>query len=356
SRCSRRSSCWAARSGWSVSRASPTICRAPAIRAPGSSVSGTSSAGSYRIFGRKSFARRRSSPEPAPRGNKKGPPRWWPFGARASRSLAGGDGLRQLREHLERLLAQLLVVVEAGPGGDQFADDHVLLQATQPVDLAGDGGFGQHPGCLLEGRGRQPARRVQGGLDQAEQHRLRHRGIAALGQHLGVGLLVLPLRDDLAGQQVGVAGGVDANLPHHLPDDHLDVLVVDVDALRAIDLLDLVDQVVLHRLTTKDVQQLLGAVRALGDLVTGLDLLAALDVDPRAMGNRVVARLLVHAADDDLVALDAGDAGCTRADQALLPVLALAAGNFLAFRHGGAGFDHRLHLPGQDVWNVVDVA
>ena len=47
------------------------------------------------------------------------------------------------------------------------------------------------------------------------------------------GPLPFPLRDDLAGQQVGVARGVDADLPHHLADDHLDVLVVDVHALRA---------------------------------------------------------------------------------------------------------------------------
>src|SRR3982074_2346942 len=46
----------------------------------------------------------------------------------------------------------------------------------------------------------------------------------------------------------GVAGGVDANLPHHLPDDHLDVLVVDVDTLASVHLLDLVHQEGLHGL------------------------------------------------------------------------------------------------------------
>src|SRR5207302_1100858 len=120
--------------------------------------------------------------------------------------------------------------------------------------------------------------------------------------------LVLPLRDDLARQQVSVAGGVDADLPHHLPDDHLDVLVVDVDALRAIDLLDFLDQVGLHRLAAKNVQQLLRADRALGDLLTGLDLLTTLDVDPGAVRDRVFPPFLVHAPADDLVSLDAGQA------------------------------------------------
>src|SRR5438309_10087522 len=77
-----------------------------------------------------------------------------------SRLATGGDGLREFREHLERLLAQLLVVVEAGPGGNQLADDHVLLSATQPGDLARTRGFGPSPRRFLEGCLRQPARRV----------------------------------------------------------------------------------------------------------------------------------------------------------------------------------------------------
>src|SRR5439155_1294724 len=163
----------------------------------------TSSAGSFPTSGRRSSGRRESWPGPGPQESKKGPPRWWPFWCSVALA-AGGDWLRKFREHLERLLAQLLVVVEAGPGGDQLADDHVLLQTTEPVDLARDGGFGQHPRRLLEGCRRQPARRVERGLDQAEQDGLRHRRIAAFRQHFGVRFLVLPLGDDLARQQVGV--------------------------------------------------------------------------------------------------------------------------------------------------------
>src|SRR6266852_2415260 len=205
SRCSRRSSSWAARSGWSASRARPTTCRATG----------------------------------------------WTLDARVALA-GGGNRLRELREHLERLLAQLLVVVEAGPGGDQLADDHVLLQATEPVDLSRDRRLGKDTGRLLEGCRRQPARRVERGLDEAEQDGLGHRRVAALRQYLRVGFLVLPLGHDFARQQVGVTGGIDADLPHHLPDDHLDVLVVDVDTLRAVHLLDLFDQVGLDRLASED--------------------------------------------------------------------------------------------------------
>src|ERR1700694_3885700 len=54
------------------------------------------------------------------------------------------------------LLALLLVVVETGSGGDQLADDHVLLETAEAVHLAADRGFGEHPGGLLEGGRREP--------------------------------------------------------------------------------------------------------------------------------------------------------------------------------------------------------
>src|SRR2546427_6132020 len=48
------------------------------------------------------------------------------------------------------------------------------------------------------------------------------------------------LVDELAREQVGATGAVDAHLLQHLPHDQLDVLVVDLDALRLVDLLYLV--------------------------------------------------------------------------------------------------------------------
>src|SRR5690606_1990949 len=40
----------------------------------------------------------------------------------------------------------------AGTGRDEAADDHVLLQALERIDLAVHGGLGQHARGLLEGR------------------------------------------------------------------------------------------------------------------------------------------------------------------------------------------------------------
>ena len=65
-------------------------------------------------------------------------------------------------------------------------------------------------------------------------------------------LLVLFLEDVtldlLVDEEVGVAHVDDADAAQHLPHDHLDVLVVDLDALESVDLLDFVDQVLRQRL------------------------------------------------------------------------------------------------------------
>src|SRR5262249_45547617 len=178
-----------------------------------------------------------------------------------------------------------------------------------------------------------------------QQHRLSSSRLTALGQHLLVSLLVLPLRDDLARQEGCVAGRVDANLTHHLSDDHLDVLVVDVNALRPVDLLNLVDQEGLHGLLAQHVQQLLGAYRALGDLLPCLDgdraPVAPLQLRPDAdtVWDRVLANLFVHRRDADLLLAHlrlpsvpgAQDGGVT------VPC------ELLAFHHFAAVLDQDLH-------------
>src|SRR6185312_6861057 len=59
------------------------------------------------------------------------------------------------------LLAGCDVGRRAGPRGDQLADDDVLLEPDQVVLRAVDGGFGQYPGRLLEGRRGEERRRIE---------------------------------------------------------------------------------------------------------------------------------------------------------------------------------------------------
>ena len=64
--------------------------------------------------------------------------------------------------------------------------------------------------------------------------------------------------DELAREVVRVALLLDADLLHHLTHDHLDVLVVDVDALGLVDLLDLLDEVQLRRGCAPDLEHSCG--------------------------------------------------------------------------------------------------
>src|SRR5438034_6171960 len=121
---------------------------------------------------------------------------------RALALVEEGVELLACRERLERLAGQRLerrpagplalrghVRRRASPGRDQLADDDVLLEADQVVARAVDGGLGEHPGRLLEGRRGEEARGVERSLRHAEQNGLRRGGLAALGEE-GVFLLL----------------------------------------------------------------------------------------------------------------------------------------------------------------------
>src|SRR5439155_11474083 len=76
--------------------------------------------------------------------------------------------------------AHVAVVLHAGAGRDEPSDDHVLLQAAQMVDLALNGGFGEHARGLLERGRRDEGFRRQRGFGDPQQQRTACRGFATL--------------------------------------------------------------------------------------------------------------------------------------------------------------------------------
>ena len=78
----------------------------------------------------------------------------------------------------------------------------------------------------------------------------------------------------LAAQERGVAGLDDLDLAQHLANDHLDVLVVDLHALQAVDVLDLAHQVVRQRLDALQAQDVVRVRLAVRDRLAALDVLA----------------------------------------------------------------------------------
>ena len=113
-------------------------------------------------------------------------------------------------------------------------------------------------------------------------------GLAALRDDPLVLLAELELVHLLFQQERGVAHVLDLHPAHHLADDHLDVLVADVHALQAVDLLDFVHQVGLQLLLAEHGQDVVRVERAVHQRFAGADALAFLHVDVDAARHRVL--------------------------------------------------------------------
>src|SRR6266568_8092748 len=126
--------------------------------------------------------------------------------------------------------------------------------------------------------------------------------LASLGDHAAVLRLEVRPVNQQTRQELGRAGVDDRDPLEHLPNDDLDVLVVDLYALRPVHLLDLLGQVDLHRPRTQYPQQLVRVDGALGDLLADLDVVAVGHPQPDPLGDLVVHDLVaaVVGHDDDL--------------------------------------------------------
>ena len=109
----------------------------------------------------------------------------------------------------------------------------------------------------------------------------------------------LELVDDRAGQKAGVADRFDADLAEHLGDDDLEVLVVDLDTLRPVDVLDLAEQVALDGLLARDPEDVVRDQRPFDQGVAGADAVAAVDAEVLAVGDEVLALDAALVLDDD---------------------------------------------------------
>ena len=101
----------------------------------------------------------------------------------------------------------------------------------------------------------------------------------------------LELVHHLFGQKFGIADIFDLHPAHHLPDDHFQVLVVDIDALQPVNFLNLVDQILLQFLLAEHIQNVVRIAGAVHEGLAGFHLLALLHVDVNAARQRVFALL-----------------------------------------------------------------
>ena len=181
--------------------------------------------------------------------------------------LDTGGRFFQLRRELD-----VAVVLEAGSGGNEAADDHVLLEAAQVVDGSVDAGFRENTGGLLEaGRGDERVSRERS-LGDAQEQRTACCGASTVGDNTVVLFAEAELIHLLFEKERGVANFFDFDPAHHLPGNGFDVLVVDVHALETIDLLNSVHEIGLRELFSEHGKQVVQVERAIDQSFAGLDM------------------------------------------------------------------------------------
>ena len=141
--------------------------------------------------------------------------------------------------------AHVGIRLEAGARGYLLAHDDVGLEVEQVVDLALDGGLGQHASGTDERSAGEPGVDGAGHLEGAQDDRLGLRRGAASQRDVAHGVSEDVAVDVLTQQVRGVTGVGDLDATQHLTCDDLDVLVVQVDALAGVDVLDGLDEGVL---------------------------------------------------------------------------------------------------------------
>jgi hypothetical protein len=95
-------------------------------------------------------------------------------------------------------------------------------------------------------------------------------------------------------EEVRVADLFDANAAEHLAHDRLDVLVVDTDALQAINLLDLVHEPGRELLLALHPEDVVRVRRAVLQRIARSDVVARLHLHVLALRDQVLARLIVE--------------------------------------------------------------
>ena len=173
------------------------------------------------------------------------------------------------------------------------------LRPKQRIVLALDRRVGENARRLLEARRREERLRRERRLRDAEQHRICRCRLRFSALVRSLASWNVRRFDDLARQHQRVAAFDDLHLAHHRANDDFDVLVVDVDALRAIDLLHFLNQVVLQRGLALDAQDVVRIERAFVELIARSRRLTVLHRQMRALRNIVLVLFARRVGDED---------------------------------------------------------
>ena len=172
------------------------------------------------------------------------------YGLLASTGLIGSR-----RRNLQHCCSTSMPV----PAGISLPMMTFSFRPMQRVYLALDGSVGQHACGLLEGSSGKEGLGRQRCLRDTEQHRregrlaqVRSRRLQFLRRSSRLQEACRSYRRARRTSSVRVARVFNAHLAHHLTNDNLDVLIVDINTLHTVDALHFLNEVILHRLRAAD--------------------------------------------------------------------------------------------------------
>src|SRR5215471_9722535 len=179
------------------------------------------------------------------------------------------------------------ILLKSCAGWNQATDNHVFLQPPQIIFTPVDGCFREHSRRFLERGRRDETIGGQRSLRNAEQDWFAERRFAILCQHAIILFLKHHFAHLATWQESRVAGILNPHLSQHLPNDNLDVLIVDRDPLQAIDVLHFIHEVFLQFIRSEHIQDVMWVGRPIHQGLTGPDPITFVNVDVFPLWNEI---------------------------------------------------------------------
>src|SRR5574337_1265596 len=104
----------------------------------------------------------------------------------------------------------------------------------------------------------------------------------------------------LANQEIRVANRLDPDTLEHLADNDFNMLIVNLNTLKPVDLLDFIHEILLELLFAQHIQNVVGINRAVHERFTGLNFVSVQHIDVTPSGNQILPKVAVLIPDRQL--------------------------------------------------------
>ena len=156
------------------------------------------------------------------------------------------------------------VTLHTSAGRKKLTDNNIFFKADKRIGFALNSCIGENSCGFLEGSRRQEGIGSKRSLCDTEKHRFAggRSKLLTLCLALCADALVLFVEVGLfngsSGKKLGLTRLIHLELSHHLTNDNLNVLIIDINTLHTIGLLNFLDKVVVNRIDAVDGEYVVG--------------------------------------------------------------------------------------------------